>query len=314
MFLLYINDMPLFVQHSTIALFADDSKCFKPINSVNDCILLQNDLDALFRWSQTWKMCFNAAKCKVLTITRNHNPIIFTYNMNNAPLEHVGIFKDLGVFIDSKLSFNSHVDSLVTKCSKVSGFIKRSVGYHAPINVKLQLYKSLVLSLLDFASPVWSPHLKRQIHSLESVQRSMSKFILSNWEASYVERCQDLKLLPLSFRREITDLSFLYKILHSLVDVDFNDVVHFTDPSHLRSANNGPVLSTPFTRTETFKGSYFNRISHLWNSLPLHIRQSNSLNVFKSKLNFFYSLKLFDFNVDNACTWISNCRCTGFYH
>lgn len=261
-------------------------------------------------------MCFNAAKCKVLTITRNHDPIVFNYSMNSTPLEHVGTFKDLGVFIDSKLSFNSHVDSLVTKCSKVSGFIKRSVGYHAPVNVKLQLYKSLVLSLLDFASPVWSPHFKRQVHSLESVQRSMSKFILSNWEASYVERCQDLKLLPLSFRREITDLLFLYKILHDVIDVDFSDTVHIIDhdQSNLRSANNGPVLSAHFARTETFKASYFNRITLLWNSLPMHIRQSSSLNVFKSKLTMFYSEKLTGFNVDNSCTWITTCRCTGTYH
>ena len=314
LFLLYINDMPSVVQHSTIALFADDSKCFKSIDSVNDCILLQNDIDALFHWSQTWKMSFNASKCKVLSITRSRSPITFSYTMNGTPLENVGVFKDLGVFVDFKLSFNNHVDSLVTKCSKVSGFIKRSVGYHAPVAVKLQLYKSLVLTLLDFTSPVWSPHFMKQIKSLESVQRAMSKYILSNWDISYVERCQDLKLLPLSFKREVNDLLFLFKILNNAIDVDFAEEVQLSEPSNRRSANNGPTLCSHFTRTETFKASYFNRVAHLWNCLPAHIREASSLDVFKSSLILFYSSKLTNFNVDNSCTWISTCRCTGFYH
>ena len=108
LFLLFINDMAFQDVSCSIALFADDSKCFKQITTVNDCIDLQNDLNVLFLWSKKWQMAFNASKCKVLSITRSRSPIMYDYSMNHATLEHVGTFRDLGVIIDETLSFTPH--------------------------------------------------------------------------------------------------------------------------------------------------------------------------------------------------------------
>ena len=97
--------MPDVVFSSTTALFADDCKVFKKIESVHDCHLLQNDLNELISWSDKWKMNFNAAKCKVLRISRCRMPIDFTYYLDGIPLEIVGNFKDLGVIFDETLFF-----------------------------------------------------------------------------------------------------------------------------------------------------------------------------------------------------------------
>ena len=83
-------------------------------------------------------MVFNPDKCKILSITRSKNPLVFNYNINGSPLEHVGVLKDLGVFIDGTLYFNTHVDQLVSKYNRVCGLIKRSVGFKAPANVKIR--------------------------------------------------------------------------------------------------------------------------------------------------------------------------------
>ena len=61
-------------KQSSIALFADDAKCHKQIRTINDCVLLHNDLINLYEWSITWKMTFNASKCKVLSISRCSKP------------------------------------------------------------------------------------------------------------------------------------------------------------------------------------------------------------------------------------------------
>ena len=200
LFLLYINDMASVGTACTLALFADDSKCFKSIVNLNDCYTLQNDLDKLYNWSRTWKMDFNPTKCKVLSIHRSRNPIIFYYRMNDVVLEHVSTFKDLGVIIDETLSFTAHIDSILNKCSKVCGMIKRSVGFSAPVNVKLQLYKTLCRSIMDFSSQLWSPQSKMLIIKTESIQRSMTKYILNDFISSYRDRCVELELLPLSYQ------------------------------------------------------------------------------------------------------------------
>ena len=55
MFVLFVNDLPEIVR-SMLFLFADDSKISRAISENNDKIILQNDLDAIVKWSDTWLM------------------------------------------------------------------------------------------------------------------------------------------------------------------------------------------------------------------------------------------------------------------
>ena len=74
---------------------ADDAKCYRCINTVNDCIALQKDIDQLNIWSRLWKLRFNASKRKVLTISRRLHPIIFMYTIDNIELDNVEYYTDL---------------------------------------------------------------------------------------------------------------------------------------------------------------------------------------------------------------------------
>ncbi|ELU09489.1 hypothetical protein CAPTEDRAFT_78287, partial [Capitella teleta] len=114
-----------------------------------------------------WSMIFNPSKCKILSITRSHTPVNFNYNLDGVILERVRQFNDLNVVFNHNLSFTSHIDSLIAKCNYVCGIIKRSVGYHAPQKLELQLFKSLARPILEYSSQVWSPSTKRDIYSIE---------------------------------------------------------------------------------------------------------------------------------------------------
>ena len=84
LFLLYINDLPINVRHSKIALFADDAKCVKNVKSVASCIELQSDLDSIFSSSQKWRMIFNITKCYIISFTILNNPVSVNYSMNGV--------------------------------------------------------------------------------------------------------------------------------------------------------------------------------------------------------------------------------------
>ena len=232
-------------------------------------------------------MKYNATKCKLLTVTRSRSPIGFNYNLDGSMLESVGTFnKDLGVVIDKNLCFTSHIKSVVSKSNRVCGMIKRSVGYNAPQNVKLLLYKTLARPILEYCSQVWSPHLKKDILLIESVQRSMTNYILnSDVSLSYQERSLQLEILPLSYRREIAYLMFLYKYLNGSIAVDFNELLKVNvsgSHAYLRSSCNACLLlKDSLTRTELFKASYFNRIPQLWNILPSDLRNLHASPTFK---------------------------------
>lgn len=81
LFILYINDMPNVNLSSKLMICAGDAKCYRSVSSINDCKLLQHDLDLLFDWSVTWKLNFNVDKCKILSITRNKVPLSFQYTV-----------------------------------------------------------------------------------------------------------------------------------------------------------------------------------------------------------------------------------------
>ena len=179
-FVLYINDLPN-VCSSKVSLYADDARVFRKIKSINDCILLQKDLDSLLAWSHKWKMKFNPAKCNVISISRKSHVPNFQYCLDNNFLQHTDKIVDLGVIIDSKLSTRDHVVKTASKAHTVLGMIKRAVGYDSPDSVKRQLYLSHVRSVLEYCSPVWSPYLVTEIASLEKVQRRATKYILNDF-------------------------------------------------------------------------------------------------------------------------------------
>ena len=87
---IYINDLSSSVNHSKTFLFADDTKCLRPICSPHDCILLQSDIDILSLWSTNWKLKFNEMKCSRLSIvshaSSNHSDTQVEYLINGLPI------------------------------------------------------------------------------------------------------------------------------------------------------------------------------------------------------------------------------------
>ena len=52
LFVSFINNMSNVLSHScTMALFADDAKCFRVIRSHTDCVLLQDDTNEVIDWN-----------------------------------------------------------------------------------------------------------------------------------------------------------------------------------------------------------------------------------------------------------------------
>ena len=99
LFLLYINDITTSV-NSTIRLYADDVLIYRVINSENDCLILQNDINKLEHWADLWSMKFNPTKCVHLTITNKRTSFKHSYSIYDQQLQQVSSAKYLGVTIE----------------------------------------------------------------------------------------------------------------------------------------------------------------------------------------------------------------------
>ena len=87
---MFINDLPDNIK-SSVRLFADDCVLYRNIHSLQDCLILQEDLDSLGLWEAEWQMKFNVAKCHSMRVTRHysHKQIIHDYTLHQQTLENV---------------------------------------------------------------------------------------------------------------------------------------------------------------------------------------------------------------------------------
>ena len=105
---------------------------------------LQSDLSNLNDWSADHIMEFNSKKCKYLAITRKSNGLDSTYILNGSQIMSVLTEKDLGVHVSTKLSWNNHIDVIISKANKMLGMIKRTCNNECDQKTLIILYKSLV--------------------------------------------------------------------------------------------------------------------------------------------------------------------------
>ena len=126
-FMIFINDLPDVVSPtSLVALYADDCKTSRVIQHPCDHESLQDDLNSLVSWSWPNHVSFNTKKCKLMQITKNHSPVFAPPQLGGTTLEVTAEFSDLGLLMNHKLSWNSHIDKISSKANKVLGLIKRN--------------------------------------------------------------------------------------------------------------------------------------------------------------------------------------------
>ena len=99
-------------------------------------------------------------------------------------------------------------------------------------------------------------------------------------------------MLSLEKRRLLADVTFLYKVLHGIIDIDVKLYVDFYKESDHYSFrhNNKLTLKMRYARTNDFKYTYFHRVVGTWNYLPLSIREARSVNYFKASVKKYFFL------------------------
>ena len=122
-------------------------------------------------------MEFHTSKCQVISITNKVKPIIGKYQIHDRILEQVHCAKYLGIYIDSKVAFGTHVDAIMKKANSTRAFLARSIP-RCCRKVKQMAYATYIRPNLEYASPVWDPH------KIEMVQRRCARYITGNFDST----------------------------------------------------------------------------------------------------------------------------------
>ena len=153
------------------------------------------------------------------------------------------------------------------------------------------MYKSLIRPILEYATPVWNPYLKKDIErkEIEHVQRKITKRISGLDQLTYIERLQSLHLPKLDTRRTYFELLECYKIVHKITRCE---CVAFLSLSELRTRGYHYKLKavSPPARLDVRRHFFLDRTVSQWNALPAEIVQQESYSRFKSLLRKHLSI------------------------
>ena len=162
--LVFINDIfsVQLSEGSSLLVYTDDILLFKSLSSPSDLAVFQHDVDLISAWISSNYLTANVEKSKCMLISRSHShQLNFVIFWNGKQLDQVKHFKYLGLWISDDLSWSYHVEAVCSKARCMLGFIYRFFSPHCDANTILSLYRAHVPPILDYASVVWDPHLRK---------------------------------------------------------------------------------------------------------------------------------------------------------
>ena len=156
-------------------LFADNTSLFSVIhNSQTSANDLNEDLEMIHNWVFQWKMNFYPDPTKQTqgaifshkTKKLPHPPLVF----NNANVTQSIYQKHLGIILDSKLTFENHINMVTTKISKTIGLLRKAPNL-LPRTTLITTYKASVRPHLDYGGTLYDQAFNLSFQQkLESIQ------------------------------------------------------------------------------------------------------------------------------------------------
>ena len=302
LFLIYINDLERDVK-SNIKFFADDTMLFSivkdPAISAND---LNHDLNTIHQWAQQWKMEFNPDPSKQATevlfsckkSSPQHPQLIF----NGAAVANVNEQKHLGLILDSKLSFEKHLNEKIIKAKKNIGILKQ-LSKFLPLKTLDQIYKAFVRSHLDYCDIIYHipSHLNQAplgvtlnslMEKVERIQYQAALAISGAWRGSSRSKIyEELGWESLSDRRMGRRILQIHKILNNKTPSYLSDKL----PPNSRTLFSGNVRNTfreLICKSNRYMNSFFPDAIASWNIFIKHFDDVPSFDILKKHINNFF--------------------------
>lgn len=294
LFLLFINDLPLFMNYCSTELFADDTTFHingKTINEIE--VKLQNDSKEANAWSKRNKMPINYDKTTSMTVgtrQRLRDTQQLDINIDDNIIVPVNKHKLLGIYIDENLLWTSHIDYL---CSTISSRISllKQLSTYVPTNVQKMYYQGYILPLIDYGSNTWGTTYKINIERLNKLQKRAARIILkAEFTTPSSDMFKELGWISVASRLDYNKAILTYKALNNLTPSYISDLlipVSQTCTRILRSSENGSLV-VPRSRTALYDRSFSTSAPKLWNSLPYSIKSAHSLNAFKKCVKEYF--------------------------
>ena len=192
--------------------------------------------------------------------------------------------RNLGVIFYASMSFKSHISYIIRSASfhirnigKIRKYLNRSSTE--------QLVHAFVTSRLDMGNSLLFGLPQEQLARLQRIQNTAARVVTQTRKRSHITPIlRNLHWLPVSFRINYKIMLTVYKALNGKAPSYIMDMLTIHNPSRNLRSRNKHLLYEPRSRHAWGDRSFSVAAPRLWNKLPLHIKTSDSLQVFKTSL------------------------------
>ena len=290
LFLMFINDLPLYTDSANTEFYADDTNlyvCGESLEIIERN--LQIALDCLAKWCKCNGMLINTTKTKVMLITTHQKRTSLingqlSLHLNDDELNMITNDKVLGIIIDNNLTWSQHVDKVCKKITTNLWLLARIKDY-LNTSHRVQFYKTYIQPHIDYCNTVWGGTSQVNLNRIFRLQKRACKIILDYNVENVLESMEELKILSIYDRLYLRKAKFMYKISNNECPPYINELFHerilHENVPTLRSSSTHSFI-TPRPYKEIFKQSLTYSGPIIWNSLPSGIKSLDSTDKFHS--------------------------------
>ena len=102
---------------------------------------------------------------------RNINTDQVKVKINDELINYCDSLKFLGIFIDSKLTWHAHIDSICNRLSKGVGVLNNL--QHFPSHILLMIYNAVILPHLNYCNIAWGNSNNYRMLRLHKLQKKL---------------------------------------------------------------------------------------------------------------------------------------------
>ena len=251
------------------------------------------ELKKVSKWFSVNKLTLNVSKSKFMIIRRGYKKLSnpFVLKFNGKKMDQCATFKYLGIHIDEKLNWKTHVKYLCEKLSKMCGmFAKLRHCCNKPL-LRI-IYFALVESHLQYCNIIWGSASEKTLAPLLKLQDKIVRIMcFAQPESSRIEDLySDLKLLDLNQLNKLAKAKFVYKFKNKKLPKRFDNFLTTQNSHHrysLRSTNTQEYKCIWGKSNFGMKMLQYEGVQ-LWNALPDDVRNAESLRNFSKRFKTMF--------------------------
>ena len=297
LFSIYTSPIAQIANNCNISIqqYADDTQLYITLSSstINTSVSqLEHCLASVHNWFSQNGMCLNSSKSEAILLGTRQRlqsfPIISGISVASSTTPLSPKIKTLGVTIDQHLTLDNHVN---TVCRNAHYHLRalRHIRSALTVEMAAAVAVSLVQSRLDYANSLLYDLSSVNIGKLQRVQNMAARIVLRNSSTpSSTQALHILHWLPVRARIKFKIASLTYKTLSTCQPAYLRDLIHPYLPARSLRSQDLKLLNTPRTNLSIGRRAFSFAAPHIWNSIPISIRDSTSLHSFKRHLKTFY--------------------------